>query len=70
MFRDSCERGDRLFDLGAGFLENKRRWSTRIVPSTRYTWYPLSPRVQLLRLKHWMTARRPAVAQARSATKG
>ena len=57
MLRDSFERGDRCLDLSPGSMNVKRRWSTRKSHSYRYTHYPLSaPRVQLLRLKHWMVA--------------
>jgi CelD/BcsL family acetyltransferase involved in cellulose biosynthesis len=46
--------GDQNFDLGADFLASKKVWSTRVVPSYRYSHYSLaSPRTQLLRLKHW-----------------
>jgi len=54
MLQDSFERGDARLDLGPGYREVKRRWSTRSVASYHYTHYPWgAPRVQLLRLKHW-----------------
>jgi CelD/BcsL family acetyltransferase involved in cellulose biosynthesis len=54
--RDSCERGDRAFDLGPGSLSIKRGWLTRIAVSYRYIHYPLtSPRGQLVRMKRWLT---------------
>lgn len=57
-FRDSFERGDDRFDLGTGSLKAKRTWCTSIRRSYRCTHYPLrSPRVQLLRMKHWMQRR-------------
>ena len=53
MLRDSFQRGDRSLDLGTGTLNAKNRWCSRITESYRYTHYPLlSPRVQMLRLKH------------------
>jgi CelD/BcsL family acetyltransferase involved in cellulose biosynthesis len=55
MFQDSFARGDKLFDLGPGSLESKRRWITRTASSYRFTHYPLiAPRAQLLRVKHWL----------------
>ncbi len=57
-FRDSFERGDEVFDLGPGSLKAKRPWYTSVRPSYRCTHYPLrSPRVQLLRMKHWLSRR-------------
>ncbi|NLX97902.1 MAG: GNAT family N-acetyltransferase [Rhodopirellula sp.] len=55
MLRDSFERKDHTFDLGTGYLEGKRHWLTRIADCCRATHYPVSkPRVQLLRVKHWL----------------
>jgi CelD/BcsL family acetyltransferase involved in cellulose biosynthesis len=63
MFRDSFERGDRLFDLGPGSLEAKRPWITCTSYSYRYRHYPLAaPRIQLLRMRHWLADRRPVVS--------
>lgn len=54
MLGDSFQRGDRTLDLGPGFHDIKRRWSTHSTSSYRYAHYPtLAPRAQLLRLKHW-----------------
>jgi hypothetical protein len=61
--RDGIERGDRVFDLGPGSLDAKRQWITQTTPSYRYRHYPLaSPRVQILRIKHWLRSRRGASA--------
>lgn len=55
MFQDSFARQDRLFDLGPGSLESKRRWLARCETSLRFTHYPwMAPRAQLLRVKHWL----------------
>jgi CelD/BcsL family acetyltransferase involved in cellulose biosynthesis len=55
MLRDSFERGDERLDLGTGYLEGKRHWLTRVADCCRVTHYPISePRVQLLRVKHWL----------------
>ena len=37
MFRNSFDRGDRVFDLGTGSFETKRSWLTRTVPNYRCT---------------------------------
>ena len=58
ILEDSFRRGDRVFDLGAGSLACKESWRTTIVPSYRYTHFPLAaPRVGLLHLKRWFQAR-------------
>jgi CelD/BcsL family acetyltransferase involved in cellulose biosynthesis len=55
---DSFRRGDLQLDLGVDHAQYKRQWSTRTLPSYRYTHYaPTSPRSQLLRLKHHLWAR-------------
>lgn len=51
MIRDSFERGDREVNLGPGYLESKKHWATELRYSYRYTYFPRSPRAQLLRLK-------------------
>ena len=52
MIRDSFRRGDTLYDLGAGYAECKRYWTTHTVPAYEYVHYPAaSPRMQLLRLR-------------------
>ena len=38
--RDSCERGDQIYDLGPGYLNAKRKWWNRLVTTKRYTHYP------------------------------
>jgi CelD/BcsL family acetyltransferase involved in cellulose biosynthesis len=40
MLEDSFARGDREVDMGASYLESKRVWMTRLVPSDRYTHFP------------------------------
>lgn len=58
IIRDSCGRGDQVFDMGPGSLDKKRRWITRVAKVYRYTHYPLAaPRVQILRLKRWLKGR-------------
>ncbi len=50
--RDSFDRGDHTYDLGANYLEPKRYWKTRLETSYRVTHYPaLGLRAQALRLK-------------------
>ncbi|PQO35354.1 GNAT family N-acetyltransferase [Blastopirellula marina] len=57
---DSCRRGDRLIDLGAGSLHAKRSWMTRLSPIGRVTHYPsFEPKSQMLRLTHWWKNGRP-----------
>jgi len=57
---DSFRRGDWLYDLGPGSPECKRPWQTGTVTSYRYTHYPATvARAQVLRLKHWLSARFP-----------
>jgi CelD/BcsL family acetyltransferase involved in cellulose biosynthesis len=52
---DSCQRGDRVLDLGSESMDFKRQWLTRTQNIYRYTHYPLfSLRGQLLRTKHWL----------------
>lgn len=38
--QDSCERGDQIYDLGAGYFNAKRKWWNRMVATKRYTHYP------------------------------
>jgi len=52
MIQDSFLRDDRLINLGAGYLEHKRRWLTSIAQSYRYTHFANTAlRVQALRVK-------------------
>ena len=52
--RDSFERGDRVYDMGAGALDVKRHYRTDVLPVFRFGHYPaLAPRTQLLRLRRW-----------------
>ena len=52
---DDFRRGDHLHDLGPGSLECKEPWTTEVVDSGRYTYYPAAvARAQALRLKHWL----------------
>jgi CelD/BcsL family acetyltransferase involved in cellulose biosynthesis len=63
--RDSFRRGDRLYDLGVGYLRGKRYLATRIVPIYRYShFHPKAVRAQLLRVKRWIQTK--AVAPALS----
>ncbi len=60
--RDSFARGDRIYDMGVGSPESKRRFQTRTVPIMRYSHFPpLSPRAQILRLRRWWQGRRLAL---------
>lgn len=61
MIRDSFQRGDRLIDLGTGYLAGKRPWMTRLVDVGRITHYAASSlRAQILRLAHRLRGtRRP-----------
>ena len=50
--KDSCQRGDRLLDMGTEYLDCKRYWHTHLVETRRCTHYaPLSFRGQALRIK-------------------
>jgi CelD/BcsL family acetyltransferase involved in cellulose biosynthesis len=52
----SCRLGDRLYDLGPNYYQAKERWINRIARTVHLRHYPLlSPRAQLLRMKHWLT---------------
>jgi CelD/BcsL family acetyltransferase involved in cellulose biosynthesis len=52
---DSFERGDRLLDFGAEYLECKRHWVTRLATSYHYTHYRgRALRGQALRFKRWL----------------
>jgi CelD/BcsL family acetyltransferase involved in cellulose biosynthesis len=54
MLCDSFARGDRLYDMGVGSLETKRRFLTRTVPILRFSHFSSSPwLMQLLRLRRW-----------------
>ncbi len=49
---DCFARGDRLYDLGAGYLPCKRYWLNQMEESQTFTWFsPRAPRAQLLRAK-------------------
>ena len=55
---DSFRRGDRIYDLGPDYLECKRHWWTRLVPTYRFTHYPWkSPRAQAVRVGRWLRRR-------------
>jgi CelD/BcsL family acetyltransferase involved in cellulose biosynthesis len=55
VLEDSFRRGDRLYDMGVGFLETKRHWQTSLSTSYRYTHFPITvARAQLLRIKRWI----------------
>jgi CelD/BcsL family acetyltransferase involved in cellulose biosynthesis len=51
MIEDSFARGDRTYDLGAGYLECKRYWQSEIRHSHRYTHFPRAPLAQMVRVK-------------------
>ena len=49
MLRDGFSRGDRSIDLGAGSVQFKRQWATRMVTSYRLSHYRAGMRAQALR---------------------
>jgi CelD/BcsL family acetyltransferase involved in cellulose biosynthesis len=50
-FRDSFERGDRIYDIGPDSLEVKRHWLTRIIPVYAYAHYPaFAAKTQFVRM--------------------
>ncbi len=52
MLMESCQRGDRVLDLGPGNMPSKLNWLNEVVPSYHYTNYsPWSWRAWGLRLK-------------------
>lgn len=54
IIEDSFARGDRMFDLGADYVDCKRPWLTQVAPIGRETYYPPGiSRVQLLHAKRW-----------------
>jgi CelD/BcsL family acetyltransferase involved in cellulose biosynthesis len=56
---DSCHRGDRVIDFGAGEGEHKRRLRTRTESTYRLTYAPIdSWRSQAVRLTRWAKSRR------------
>ncbi len=65
MIKDSYDRRDTMFDLGAGYLECKRHFQTHTEQAVRYTHFPADDlRAQALRLKRgletWWHSRRGA----------
>ena len=54
MLRDSFERGDQTFDLGAGYLEAKRHWHTAERYSYRSTHFASPPPRPAPRAKRWL----------------
>jgi len=64
--RDSCQRGDRLYDLGPGYLNAKRKWWNRIVTTKRYTHYP--PTVLKAQTLRWGRKIRAWIKPAETAT--
>ncbi len=67
MIADSFQRGDRLYDLGPGYLDCKRYWQTELRQSIRYTYFPPAPRAQLVRVKRQLESLwTEAVSQAES----
>lgn len=63
--KDSCERGDQSIDFGPGEREHKRRLRTRIEPTYRLTYSPLSSwRSQTVRWTRWAKNHWPGSAAA------
>jgi len=57
MLRDSCQRGDRVLDLGPGNMPSKINWLNEVVPCYHYTNYsPWSWRAWGLRLKRKLSS--------------
>jgi hypothetical protein len=57
--RDSAERGDAIYDMGAGSIESKRYFLTRVVPIYRHSYFPGKElRSQIVRLRRWWDGRR------------
>ncbi len=54
MLEDSFRRGDRLFDLGADYLDAKRHWLTTLETSYTYTHFGPVPKAQVLRAGRWV----------------
>ena len=62
MIEDSFIRGDRIYDLGPGYLECKRYWLTETRDAWRFTHFAAAaPVAQLMRARRtatrWLTAR-------------
>lgn len=56
--RDSFLRNDRLYNLGTGYLQSKRAWMSRLMPTYRYSYFASHrPRLMLLRWKRQWQAR-------------
>jgi CelD/BcsL family acetyltransferase involved in cellulose biosynthesis len=53
MLEDSFRRGDRLFDLGAGYLDIKRHWLTALETPYTYTHFAPVAKAQALRAGRW-----------------
>jgi len=59
VLRDSFQRGDRIYDMGVGYLKSKRHFQTRLLPIWRLSHFaPWTIRPQLLRAKRWWQSRR------------
>lgn len=67
MIEDSFARGDRTYDLGAGYLECKRHWQSEIRYSHRYTYFPRAPVAQMVRVKRQIERYWKELASARTA---
>jgi CelD/BcsL family acetyltransferase involved in cellulose biosynthesis len=60
VLKDSCSRGDHMFDFGSGEGEHKRRLRTRMETTYRLTYTPIdSWRSQAVRLTRWAKNRWP-----------
>jgi CelD/BcsL family acetyltransferase involved in cellulose biosynthesis len=58
VLQDSFARGDRLYDMGVGSLDNKRHFQTRLAPVLRCSHFPAAAlRSQALRIKRWWQGR-------------
>jgi CelD/BcsL family acetyltransferase involved in cellulose biosynthesis len=63
MLEDGAERGDQIYDTGAGSLECKMRWLSHIETQYRYMHYPVAVlRTQVIRAKRWLGQRTAASA--------
>jgi CelD/BcsL family acetyltransferase involved in cellulose biosynthesis len=65
ILKDSCDRGDHMFDYGSGEGEHKRRLRTRIASTYRLTYTPIdSWRSQTVRLTRWAKKRWPTTRRS------
>jgi CelD/BcsL family acetyltransferase involved in cellulose biosynthesis len=69
LIRDSFARGDRVLDMGRGFLDYKQVWLTRIEPQQRLSYYPPTAWGQTLRMAHWLRRRFPTSSDTNQRSK-